>query len=93
MDMDAKPPIDVQIRTNLARYLAGEMTLDEFEDWFVPATWDIERRDNPAAESLTAAILLALSECNGDERDANIRNLRLQPILSEQREPATTRHD
>ena len=62
MNMDAQLPIDAQIRMNLARYFAGEMTLDEFENWFVPATWDIERRGNPAAESLAADVLFALSQ-------------------------------
>lgn len=32
--------LDVEIRNRLEAYLAGELTIEEFEDWFVPASWD-----------------------------------------------------
>ncbi len=30
------------IRAQLARYLAGVLSLAEFRDWFAPASWDVD---------------------------------------------------
>jgi hypothetical protein len=44
---------DLEIRAYLSRYLAGSLTLDAFEDWFVPETWDIESYSAGAAKLAT----------------------------------------
>lgn len=52
---------DTAIRVQLDRYLNGRSTLDEFEDWFSPATWD-EAALTPEARELAGEIELRLSE-------------------------------
>lgn len=49
-------PLDEQIRVQLSRLLAGKMTLRAFDDWFVPATWDVHLTGNWAAEELAFRI-------------------------------------
>ena len=54
-----------QIRENLAKWINGKSSLAQFEDWFVPATWDIHRSGDQAAENLVDEIELSLSEYSG----------------------------
>jgi len=54
-----------QIRERLADWLSGKISLTEFEDWFVPATWRIESSGDDAAENLVDEIELNLSEYSG----------------------------
>lgn len=51
-----------QIRNELAISLAGILPLDDFEDWFVQNTWNIQNTGSRAAEVLTFAIEELLSE-------------------------------
>jgi hypothetical protein len=51
-----------EIRSRLADWLAGRQSLDEFEDWFVAATWDVHKSGDSEAEALTDEIELRLSE-------------------------------
>lgn len=51
-----------QIRNELALSLAGPLPLDEFEDWFVQNTWNIQKTGSKAAEVLTFEIEELLSE-------------------------------
>lgn len=54
--------LDPMIRQELYRYLVGEITLAEFEDWFVPTVWQhYGHADQPASE-LVGTIELALAE-------------------------------
>jgi hypothetical protein len=47
--------LDAEILDSLRRYLDKQMTLREFEDWFIPKAWDVESSNNPVAESLGLA--------------------------------------
>jgi hypothetical protein len=58
-------PDALQIRTRLADWLDGKISLSEFEDWFVPETWDIHKANDPDAEDLADEIELSLSEYSG----------------------------
>jgi hypothetical protein len=51
-----------QIKERLAQYLAARITLEQFEDWFVPNTRDIRRTHSKAAISLAFEIEGSLSE-------------------------------
>jgi hypothetical protein len=51
-----------QIRNELTFFLAGIISLDEFEDWLVQNTWNIQNTGSKAAEVLTFAIEELLSE-------------------------------
>ena len=56
------------IRHQLARYLRGEITLRDFDAWFVPATWGVTQDDDPAAYDLTNEIYLRLAEYSAGHR-------------------------
>ena len=55
-------PLDQEIREHLVRYLSGELSLRDFNRWFMPATWNIDRSGNDDAERLVGDIGLALAE-------------------------------
>jgi len=52
-----------QIRKYVVDWLAGRISLAQFEDWFVPATWNIAGSDNLV--NLVDEIELNLSEYSG----------------------------
>lgn len=56
-----------EIRQRLAEYLQGIISLRQFEDWFVPATWDIHKSNDPESEALTDEIESNLSEYTGGQ--------------------------
>jgi hypothetical protein len=51
-----------EIRDWVAKLLFGGVSFEEFEDWFVPATWDAHKAGHTEAESLTDEIEMDLSE-------------------------------
>lgn len=51
-----------EIRDHLAQFVDGKISLHQFEDWFVPATWNIRQQDDPEAETLADDIELRISE-------------------------------
>jgi len=58
---------ELEIREQLARYLKSELTLNEFQDWFVPRSWNFHENTNPSLQKLVASIELAIAEfVNGD---------------------------
>ena len=57
-----KNRLDIDIRDKLASYLVGEISLKDFEDWFVPVSWNIIHSNNPDAINLVYEIELWLSE-------------------------------
>jgi hypothetical protein len=74
--------IDLEIRDRLARYLNGDISLHDFEDWFVPVSWDIEQIHNSKANELAGEIELRLAEfSNGDWTEAELRS-KLEPLVS-----------
>ena len=46
----------------LSRYLGNQISLDEFEDWFVQASWNAHRESDPVAFKLSSVIELKLAE-------------------------------
>ncbi len=66
--------IDLEIRASLVRYLSDEISLAEFEDWFVPVAWGIERTGNRGAIELAGEIELRLAEfSNGHWSEPELR--------------------
>jgi hypothetical protein len=73
--------LDYTIRERLATYLASEISLSEFEDWFFPETWDIDQVDNLDLLNLVYGIKLRLAEfSNGDWTETELRS-RLRPFI------------
>lgn len=62
-------PQDAEIREHLRRYVADEITLDEFENWFVPKSWNIHQMGDVVWQSNRAALA---EQVGGENR---------QPIL------------
>ena len=54
--------LDNEIREKLANYLVGKISLEEFEDWFVSASWNVDRSKNQVAINMVYEIELWLSE-------------------------------
>lgn len=51
-----------EVRKKLDDYLRGRLDADAFEDWLVGHSWDMHKDSSPSAQSLVAAIELALAE-------------------------------
>ncbi len=65
---------EIELRKELARYLEGQCTLKEFEDWFVPRSWNFNQNSNPSLRNLVAQIELSLAEfSNGDWTENELR--------------------
>lgn len=52
---------DVALREQLARYVAGEITLAEFRRWFLPQIWDLAE-DDQSVSPITRRVELRLAE-------------------------------
>jgi hypothetical protein len=73
--------LDVEIRKQLTRYLAGELPIADFHAALTPLVWDIERRTDPATASLGREVELLLAEAeHGDWTEEELRQ-RLAPIV------------
>ena len=73
--------LSVLIRSQLHRYLDGETSLSAFNQWFVPATLDVERTGDPMGEALTWEIDLRLAEySNGDCTEDELKRL-FRPLV------------
>jgi hypothetical protein len=67
--------MDREIRRWLGSYLAGEVSLADFGNWFMAATWDVHRSDNPLAVALAVEIKLRLAELsNGHWTEEEFRS-------------------
>jgi hypothetical protein len=42
-----------EIQNHLAQWIDGKISLREFEDWFVPATWNIHLAGDQEAERVS----------------------------------------
>lgn len=68
--------LEFKIRERLAAYLAGEILLHEFEEWFFSETWDIDKANDLALTNLVYGIKLRWAEfSNGDWTDNEFRSL------------------
>jgi|SRR5579863_9010386 len=54
-----------EIREKLRELIEGRASLQQFQEWFVPATWDVHRESDPETEALVDEIELNLSEYSG----------------------------
>lgn len=60
------PSLAIDIHDHLARYLAEEMSLSEFWDWFMPQTWDVGHDVDQATAGTAYDIQLLLFEFSDD---------------------------
>lgn len=71
---------DLEIRAKLAEYLAGQISLDRFQQWFVPETWDIENSRDVIASDLAHEIQLRLAEFSDNHWTEGELRRRLSPL-------------
>lgn len=64
--MDVYSFLEEAIRRQVRRYLAGDMSLNEFSDWFVGETWDVERTSPEETQQLVYKIDNALIRYSED---------------------------
>lgn len=55
-------PLEFEIRDRLSAFLADEISLHDFEDWFFPKTWDVDKLDEPELLDLVYQIKLDWAE-------------------------------
>jgi len=72
--------LDAEIRARLGRYLRGEHTLDEFREWFTPATWDVHLSGNESAANLAHRIEHVIAEYLTENITRGTLNTRLCPL-------------
>jgi hypothetical protein len=74
----------LEMRRHVARYLAGQDTLDDLEEWFAPAGWEAEDAGDPIAADLAESLLLLLSEfARGHWSETDFKG-HLRPLLQNQ---------
>ncbi len=61
-------PLETEIRAQVIDYIVDGITLDEFKDWIVGETWELNEDDDPALTDLAYGVLLTLSEIGEDDQ-------------------------
>lgn len=69
------------IREKLAKFLANEISLQDFEDWFVQQTWSVQKEDNQELRQIVHAIELCLSEFSSEHMDEQELRKELAPFV------------
>jgi hypothetical protein len=59
--------LELGIQQNVTRYLSGQISLADFEDWFVPALWDLDNEDKHTRE-LAGRLHILISEFSSGDR-------------------------
>ena len=68
--------LEFEIRDHLLAYLAGEISLRDFEDWFFPKTWEVDKFGDTALLDLVYQIKLDWAEfSNGDWSEEELRSM------------------
>lgn len=58
----------------VSAYVSGEITLQAFEEWFIPATWDIRKIPDAETLGLIREIQLLMAEySSGDRSEDNLK--------------------
>ncbi len=73
--------LDNQIRQFLIQYLVGRQSLSQFIESFVPASWNIQKLNDPILTDLVGTIELCLAEhSNAHLSEAELK-AKLSPLL------------
>jgi hypothetical protein len=62
-----------EIRRELARFLAHEVTLDAFNEWLSRNTWNIQRESSPVKDLVGAIELMLVEFSNGHRSETEVR--------------------
>lgn len=72
--------LSAEIVANLVKLLRGKISVEQFEDWFVPRSWNVHKDDDREAERLAHDVdfaLIELEEGRIDEKQFREEALRL----------------
>ena len=73
--------VDFEIRKQLIRYLSGQISLNNFQEVFIPIIWDIDKKENKNVKKLSNRIILRLAEySNGDWSEQELKDL-FRPMI------------
>ena len=79
----AMSALDLEILEQLARYIAGDISLGAFREWFSPLAWNIDRRADAHTVRIVHDIDLALAEFDhGDWTEDEIKQ-QFSPLVKE----------
>jgi hypothetical protein len=70
--------LEFEIRDHILAYLAGEISLRDFEDWFFPKTWEAEADksgDRPLIDLVYQIKLDWAEYTNGDWSEKDVRSM------------------
>ena len=70
-----------ELRRQLAALINGELSLDEFEDWFTAESWNAHQDSSPAAQRLVGAIELRLDEYSNEHLSSDELNHELEALV------------
>lgn len=73
--------LDVDIRRSLSRFIVGEISIEEFEDWFVAATWEVEKSGNINAIDLAREVDLRLAEFSNGHWSVDELRRKFRPFV------------
>jgi hypothetical protein len=71
-----------ELRDQLSRLLSGQASLEDFEDWFLPTTWDLSVDEDPDAYYLAGEVRLCLAEYDRGDRTEHEVEVILYEIYS-----------
>ena len=74
--------LDQEIRAKIAQYLNGEISLEDLNQWFGPATWDVHLTDNYEALKLTGRVGLWLSEYSAGHLPEDALRYEMRQLLN-----------
>lgn len=63
-----------EIYSRLSLYLAGSVSLEEFHNWLIPATWDIDAEPDKVKRLAHRLQLLLAEFSNGDRSEEDLRS-------------------
>lgn len=73
--------LELEVRSQLSDYLAGAISLEEFENWFTPWAWNIETSD-PSVARLVHTIALRLAEFTSGDWTREELMEQLRPLVT-----------
>lgn len=77
--------LDLELRHQIARYVAGELGLGEFKEWFVPFERRVRREGGPGAQDLAGEVELFLAEVSNDHWTEPELRKQLTPLVESYR--------
>lgn len=63
-----------EINNRLSTYLAGQVSLSDFHNWFIPATWNIDSESDRVKRIAHRLQLLLAEFSNGDWSEEELRS-------------------